>query len=100
MHYSLSDLGNKRVAKKAVTELTKITFAVLYNSLGKTAAYMLPILERLIYRPQQASVTRVLILTPTRELAIQVFKVCLLCDFKGNTFWPETHCRMIFSVSR
>jgi len=40
--------------------------------LGKTAAYMLPILERLIYRPQQASVTRVLILTPTRELAIQV----------------------------
>ena len=39
---------------------------------GKTAAYMLPILERLIYRPQQASVTRVLILTPTRELAIQV----------------------------
>lgn len=43
----------------------------LYN-VGKTAAYMLPILERLIYRPQQTSVTRVLILTPTRELAIQV----------------------------
>lgn len=42
---------------------------------GKTAAYMLPILERLIYRPQQAAVTRVLILTPTRELAIQVHSV-------------------------
>ncbi|XP_073234182.1 probable ATP-dependent RNA helicase DDX27 [Porites lutea] len=42
---------------------------------GKTAAYMLPILERLIYRPQQTSVTRVLILTPTRELAIQVHSV-------------------------
>ncbi|XP_020611155.1 probable ATP-dependent RNA helicase DDX27 isoform X2 [Orbicella faveolata] len=42
---------------------------------GKTAAYMLPILERLIYRPQQASVTRVLILTPTRELAIQIHSV-------------------------
>ena len=41
-------------------------------NVGKTAAYMLPILERLIYRPQQTSVTRVLILTPTRELAIQV----------------------------
>ncbi|CAH3041031.1 unnamed protein product [Pocillopora meandrina] len=42
---------------------------------GKTAAYMLPILERLIYRPQQSAMTRVLILTPTRELAIQVHSV-------------------------
>ena len=33
---------------------------------------MLPILERLIYRPQTAALTRVLILAPTRELAIQV----------------------------
>lgn len=39
---------------------------------GKTAAYMLPILERLIYRPQNTTVTRVLVLAPTRELAIQV----------------------------
>ena len=45
---------------------------MFFLHVGKTAAYMLPILERLIYRPQQASVTRVLILTPTRELAIQV----------------------------
>ena len=42
---------------------------------GKTAAYMLPILERLIYRPQQSAMTRVLILTPTRELAIQVKQI-------------------------
>ena len=33
---------------------------------------MLPILERLIYRPQNTTVTRVLVLAPTRELAIQV----------------------------
>lgn len=44
---------------------------------GKTAAYILPILERLIYRPQQALVTRVLVLTPTRELAIQVSDACV-----------------------
>ncbi|KAI6233036.1 RNA helicase [Aphelenchoides fujianensis] len=43
---------------------------------GKTAAFMLPILERLLYRPKQhRSVTRVLVLAPTRELAIQIFQV-------------------------
>lgn len=39
---------------------------------GKTAAFMLPVLERLLYRPQQKAMTRVIVLTPTRELAIQV----------------------------
>ncbi|TKR92157.1 hypothetical protein L596_006867 [Steinernema carpocapsae] len=42
---------------------------------GKTAAFMLPILERLLYKPKRKSVTRVLVLVPTRELAIQVFQV-------------------------
>ena len=37
---------------------------------GKTAAFLLPILERLIYRPQGRIKT--LILTPTRELAAQI----------------------------
>lgn len=39
---------------------------------GKTAAFALPVLERLIYKPRQAPVTRVLVLVPTRELGIQV----------------------------
>jgi ATP-dependent RNA helicase DDX27 len=38
---------------------------------GKTAAFVVPILERLLYRPKHIAMTRVLILTPTRELAIQ-----------------------------
>ena len=38
---------------------------------GKTAAFVLPILERLLYRDVKVRVIRVLILTPTRELAIQ-----------------------------
>ncbi|KAG7478318.1 hypothetical protein MATL_G00079130 [Megalops atlanticus] len=42
---------------------------------GKTAAFMLPVLERLIYKPRQAQVTRVLVLVPTRELGIQVHAV-------------------------
>lgn len=43
---------------------------------GKTAAYMLPTLERLLYKPLTAeSVTRVLVLVPTRELGVQVYQV-------------------------
>nr|CDJ88802.1 DNA RNA helicase domain containing protein [Haemonchus contortus] len=42
---------------------------------GKTAAFVLPILERLLYRSNTRSCTRILVLVPTRELAIQVFQV-------------------------
>lgn len=42
---------------------------------GKTAAYLIPIIERLIYKPSKVSSTRVIILAPTRELAIQVHDV-------------------------
>ncbi len=39
---------------------------------GKTAAFVLPILQRLAARPAKNRAIRVLILAPTRELAIQV----------------------------
>ncbi|XP_010920141.1 DEAD-box ATP-dependent RNA helicase 28 isoform X2 [Elaeis guineensis] len=39
---------------------------------GKTAAFTLPVLERLLFRPKRVRAIRVLILTPTRELAAQV----------------------------
>eukprot|EP01080_Neovahlkampfia_damariscottae_P005830 gene5830-9653_t len=42
---------------------------------GKTAAFILPILERLMFRNRKKSETRVIILLPTRELAKQCFKV-------------------------
>lgn len=42
---------------------------------GKTAAFMLPVLERLLYKPRVMQVTRVLVLVPTRELGIQVHSV-------------------------
>ncbi|TRY63930.1 hypothetical protein TCAL_00878 [Tigriopus californicus] len=54
---------------------------------GKTAAYMLPILERLLYRPKENCVTRVLILVPTRELGVQVFQVSKqLAEFTTISF--------------
>ncbi|XP_055951190.1 probable ATP-dependent RNA helicase DDX27 [Argiope bruennichi] len=42
---------------------------------GKTAAFMLPVLERLLFKPKDKPVTRVLVLLPTRELAVQVYQV-------------------------
>ncbi|RKP36995.1 P-loop containing nucleoside triphosphate hydrolase protein [Dimargaris cristalligena] len=42
---------------------------------GKTAAFFVPILERLLYRPRKNPAIRVLVLCPTRELAIQCHSV-------------------------
>lgn len=52
---------------------------------GKTAAFLLPILERLLYKSREHASTRVLILSPTRELAIQTHTVGLqLCHFSAD----------------
>lgn len=44
---------------------------------GKTAAFMIPMLERLLYRDKgkKAAATRCLVLLPTRELAVQCYEV-------------------------
>jgi ATP-dependent RNA helicase DDX27 len=48
----------------------------LYLFSGKTIAFALPILERLLYKPHQtAPCTRVLVLAPTRELCVQIYQV-------------------------
>eukprot|EP00842_Homolaphlyctis_polyrhiza_P005367 jgi/Hompol1/5831/HPOL_002381-RA len=38
---------------------------------GKTAAFVIPIVERLLFKPKNQATTRVLILVPTRELGVQ-----------------------------
>ena len=44
---------------------------------GKTAAFIIPMIERLLYRDRgkRAAATRCLILVPTRELAVQCYDV-------------------------
>ena len=53
---------------------------------------MLPILERLLFRPTRTRVSRVLVLTPTRELAIQVSE--------GHVRWSTcvTDCMLFFQI--
>jgi len=54
---------------------------------GKTASFLLPILERLLYRPRRIPTTRVSILVPTRELAVQCHAVAVqLAKFTDITF--------------
>ncbi|KAJ7487619.1 DEAD-domain-containing protein [Mycena galericulata] len=44
---------------------------------GKTAAFIIPMIERLLYREKgnKSAATRCLVLVPTRELAVQCFEV-------------------------
>ncbi|PWW76543.1 DEAD-domain-containing protein, partial [Tuber magnatum] len=44
---------------------------------GKTAAFVVPILERLLFRPKKIPISRVVILCPTRELAMQAHSVAV-----------------------
>ncbi|KAF1927140.1 DEAD-domain-containing protein, partial [Didymella exigua CBS 183.55] len=54
---------------------------------GKTAAFLIPILERLLYRPKKVPTTRVAILMPTRELAVQCYNVATkIASFTDITF--------------
>lgn len=90
---SFSDMSLSRPIKKGISALgyttpTPIQSAVIPVALlgkdvvagavtgsGKTAAFMIPTLERLVYRSQRSAATRVVVLTPTRELAMQVHDV-------------------------
>ena len=58
---------------------------------GKTAAFLLPALERLVHRPRRIAATRVLVLCPTRELAAQ-------CDEMGRQLSKFTDVRFTLIV--
>lgn len=59
-----------------VALLGKDVCACAATGTGKTAAYMLPIVERLLYKAAGSDrLTRVLVLVPTRELGAQVHTV-------------------------
>lgn len=62
---------------------------------GKTAAFMIPILERLLYRPRRIPTSRVAILMPTRELAVQCYNVAK----KLASFTDVTFCQLVGGFS-
>lgn len=64
-----------QLASIPIALLGKDIVAGAVTGSGKTAAYMIPIIERLLYKPSKVATTRVIVLAPTRELAIQVCDV-------------------------
>lgn len=62
---------------------------------GKTAAFVVPILERLLFRPRKTPTSRVVILMPTRELAVQCYNVSV----KLATFTDVTFCQLVGGFS-
>ena len=67
---------------------------------GKTAAFLIPMFERLQQRSAQAG-ARALILSPTRELALQTLKFtkevifCVYYMYSGHDFMVKC-CRFLY----
>jgi ATP-dependent RNA helicase DDX27 len=62
---------------------------------GKTAAFIIPMIERLLYRDRskRAAATRCLILVPTRELGVQCYEV-------GTKLSAHTDVRFCLAVGK
>jgi ATP-dependent RNA helicase RhlE len=58
---------------------------------GKTAAFAIPIIERLLSSTSKNNFIKVLVVTPTRELAIQIEE-----NFKSYTHFTELKTQVIF----
>jgi superfamily II DNA/RNA helicase len=87
--YPLSDRLLKALDQLSITTPTEVQAATLPPALegkdllvaaetgsGKTLAFLVPLLQRCIDQSKPSAGTRGLILTPTRELAEQVAKMC------------------------
>lgn len=66
-----------QVATIPVALLGKDVVGNAVTGSGKTAAFIIPVIERLLYRERgkKAAATRCLILVPTRELGVQCYEV-------------------------
>jgi ATP-dependent RNA helicase RhlE len=58
---------------------------------GKTAAYLLPIMHRLLESPGPRTSSRVLVLVPTRELAVQIED-----DFQGMAYHTDLSVAAVY----
>lgn len=74
---TLDHIGHKEatpIQQQAIPRILagKDVIATAQTGTGKTAAYLLPAFEMLINNPRKKNYPRILVLTPTRELAMQV----------------------------
>jgi ATP-dependent RNA helicase RhlE len=92
LHLGLKDLGFIRptpIQNDAIPPALegRDVLACASTGSGKTAAFLLPILNRLLAKPRGK--TRALVLTPTRELAVQIVEqLNALATHTPVTGWP------------
>ena len=96
-------LKSKRITKPTPIQAATIPVALLGKDIvgnavtgsGKTAAFIIPMLERLLYRERgtKAAATRCLVLVPTRELAVQ-------CCEAGTKLAAHTDIRFCLVVGK
>ncbi|KAG2268961.1 hypothetical protein Bca52824_063516 [Brassica carinata] len=72
LEFVLNDVAKMQAACIPLALTGRDLCASAITGSGKTAAFALPTLHRLLFRPKRVFATRVLILTPTRELAVQI----------------------------
>jgi ATP-dependent RNA helicase RhlE len=91
---AIKDLGYSEpttIQKRAIPLILqkKDIFATAQTGTGKTAAFALPLLQRL-KKPQEAKGVRAIILSPTRELSIQIFD-----DIKAYAKYMNIQCDIL-----
>jgi len=74
---ALADVGYEQptpIQQQSIPHLLlgKDVLGCAQTGTGKTAAFALPIIQRLVENPRQTKGIRVLVLAPTRELASQI----------------------------
>src|SRR3546814_94058 len=74
-HYACVDTTNVQTRVVPIALAGRDICGSAVTGSGKTAAFLLPSLERLIFRPRDTAAIRVLVITPTRELATQCHQV-------------------------
>ncbi|HXL58601.1 MAG TPA: DEAD/DEAH box helicase, partial [Chitinophagaceae bacterium] len=73
MHYQTATPIQKQVIPAIIAG--KDVIASAQTGTGKTAAFLLPLIHKLITSPHDAHQINAMIIVPTRELAIQIEKI-------------------------
>lgn len=61
---------------------------------GKTAAFLLPVVNKLITEPHDSNLTNALIIVPTRELAVQIAQT-----MEGLSYFTDVSCIAVYGGS-
>jgi ATP-dependent RNA helicase RhlE len=96
LQLGIADLGYRRTTPIQTAAIPLVLsgadlVGVAQTGTGKTAAFLLPIMQRLLEPGADRSSTRALILAPTRELALQIEE-----DFQGLAYHTDLSAAAVY----